>query len=345
MPTRKTVVGTDQPAYGPVVDLSSSKLTYLPDTLLSSAHITRLVLSFNNLYTLSPEIGKLTNLVHLDLAGNHLTTLPPEIGNLRKLQFLDLGVNKLTFLPPEIGQLANLVHLDVSRNQLTNLPPEIGHLTELQFLRLDDNELTSLPSEIGRLSKLEVLYIDRNQFTELPPEMGQLKSLSWLFLQRNGKVMRLPAQLSSLTNLRWLILGGTPLKQLPLTIEQMPRLTIEGWGRYQYAATVPTGAVKGLIEENIVYILLTYYFEQLKTERPEDYHRIADYRIDLIKPATYFPGTYYLVRYSVKPFLTKGSSWISQDIDADGWQNHVSFFCLVKEDGYYGLCRPWSGGG
>ena len=66
-----------------------------------------------NISTLPPGIGKLTNLTHLRLWDNQLSTLPPEIGQLTTLTNLSLWDNQLTTLPPEIAQLTNLTGLSL----------------------------------------------------------------------------------------------------------------------------------------------------------------------------------------------------------------------------------------
>jgi small GTP-binding protein len=129
---------------------------------------TYLDLSAQLLYSLPPEIGKLTSLTRLDLRKNKLTSLPPEIGKLTKLTVLVLYKNQLTSLPPEIGKLTNLTALHLYNNQLTSLPPEIGKLTSLTKLRLHGNKLTSLPLEIGKLTNLAELSLEDNPL-EIPP--------------------------------------------------------------------------------------------------------------------------------------------------------------------------------
>jgi hypothetical protein len=56
----------------------------------------------NQLSSLTPEIGNLTNLQYLYLFGNRLSSLPPEIGDLTNLQVLDLVGTPLEFPPPEV---------------------------------------------------------------------------------------------------------------------------------------------------------------------------------------------------------------------------------------------------
>ena len=75
----------------------------------------------------------------LSLEKNQLTTLPPQIGQLTNLQRLHLQDNQLTTLPPGIGQLTNLTHLYLRQNQLTSLPPEIEQLPKLEILYLVGN--------------------------------------------------------------------------------------------------------------------------------------------------------------------------------------------------------------
>ena len=65
----------------------------------------RLSIDLNELTTLPPEIGKLTNLKELRLSDNQLIRLPPEIGILTKLESLSVNNNRLNELPPEIGKL------------------------------------------------------------------------------------------------------------------------------------------------------------------------------------------------------------------------------------------------
>jgi Leucine-rich repeat (LRR) protein len=109
-------------------------------------------------YANDPNKAHLVTEVNLE--NNNLTSLPPEIGNLTNLKWLHLNNNNLTSLPPEIGNLSNLKYLYLYINNLTSLPPEIGNLTNLEVLDFADNNLAYLPKEIGNLSHLEELELD-----------------------------------------------------------------------------------------------------------------------------------------------------------------------------------------
>lgn len=139
----------------------------------------------NDIATLPPDIGQLTNLKSLHLYGNRLTELPTEIGNLIQLEQLQLIGNSLVTLPSEIGALRSLRELHLRANKLSRVPAEIGVLSSLRQLDLSQNLLTSLPSEIGNLTNLEDLDLHSNQLTTLPPELGLLANLKFLNIEKN----------------------------------------------------------------------------------------------------------------------------------------------------------------
>ena len=75
------------------LDLSSSKLTYLPD-----------------------EIDVLVNLHKLDVCNNNLEKLPESICNLANLRYIDVSFNKLKSLPKKIISLQNIEEIDIYNN-------------------------------------------------------------------------------------------------------------------------------------------------------------------------------------------------------------------------------------
>ena len=61
----------------------------------------------------------MVNLKKLDLTGNNLKTIPPEIGQLTELKTLNLGKNPITSLPDEIANLSNLNTLNLKDTNLS----------------------------------------------------------------------------------------------------------------------------------------------------------------------------------------------------------------------------------
>ena len=196
----------------------------LADALKDSGKVTILNLGGQQLSSLPPEIGELTNLTELRLAGNRLTDLPPEISQLSQLTTLGLANNQLTGLPLEISQLAQLTTLGLANNQLTDLPSEISQLSQLAILDLANNRLTDLPSEISQLSQLTILSLANNRLTSLPSEISQLAQLTTLGLA-NNQLTNLPSEISQLSQLIIIGLNGNQLTGLPPEICQLAQLT------------------------------------------------------------------------------------------------------------------------
>ncbi len=134
----------------------------------------------------------------LDLSDDQLASVPPEIGELTNLIILDLSNNQLTSVPREIAKLTNLATLYLGNNQLTRVPPEIAKLTNLRYLSLRENRLTRVPPVIANLSNLIYLSISRNQLTSVPPEISKLTNLIYLGLSGN----QLPIPPETLANAR-----------------------------------------------------------------------------------------------------------------------------------------------
>ena len=91
------------------LDLQGKKLKEIPKGVFLHRQLKVLLLNFNQLTTLPPEIGNLTNLTYLSLDGNKLMTLPPDIRKLINLTSLDLDNIQLTTLPPEFGDRKSVV--------------------------------------------------------------------------------------------------------------------------------------------------------------------------------------------------------------------------------------------
>ncbi|MBR8839795.1 MAG: leucine-rich repeat domain-containing protein [Stigonema ocellatum SAG 48.90 = DSM 106950] len=219
------------------LDLSGQELSTLPPEIGKLTQLKKLILGKyqydekgnildiigNNLRVLPAEIGLLNHLEELEVVANQLSSLPSEIGQLTNLQSLELSSNELSSLPSEIVQLTNLQSLYLRSNQLSSLPSEIVQLTNLQTLDLWGNQLSSLPSEIVQLTNLQTLDLSRNQLSSLPSEIVQLTNLQTLDLDSN-KLSSLPSEIVQLTNLQTLYLQSNQLSSLPSEIGQLTNL-------------------------------------------------------------------------------------------------------------------------
>lgn len=72
------------------LDLSSSNLTALPDTLFDARGLVSLDVSSNKLKSLPSSIEKLSQLKKLHVDGNPLSRLPPQLGGMKALEVLVL---------------------------------------------------------------------------------------------------------------------------------------------------------------------------------------------------------------------------------------------------------------
>ncbi|KAI7745080.1 hypothetical protein M8C21_013552 [Ambrosia artemisiifolia] len=96
--------------------------------------------------TLSPELGKLSNMKSIILRNNYFNgTIPREIGDLKELEVLDLGYNNFTgTFPSDLVNNLSLSILLLDNNKfLDTLSPEVNNLKTLSELQVDENQLTS----------------------------------------------------------------------------------------------------------------------------------------------------------------------------------------------------------
>jgi hypothetical protein len=120
------------------------------------------------------------------------------------------------------GVLAGATRLDLP-DGLTELPPEVFALADtLEVLNLSGNALTELPPDFARLSRLRILFCSDNRFTRLPEVLGACPQLEMVGFKSN-RIAHVPG--SALPpRLRWLILTGNEIAELPPELGERPRL-------------------------------------------------------------------------------------------------------------------------
>lgn len=137
------------------LNLSSNKITSLPDTFTSIGNLGRFNVSDNQIETLPNSLFAIQKLNYLDVSANRLAAVPSSIKYLKNLRALDLSSNNLQALPDELFQCRKLKTLKVNDNSLTVLSGKIQQCTLLSKLELKGNPLEELPVEIRQCTKLK----------------------------------------------------------------------------------------------------------------------------------------------------------------------------------------------
>jgi hypothetical protein len=122
------------------------------------------------------------NVVGLNLSDSSLTgSISPELGRLKNLLHLDLSSNNLVGpIPTNLSNLVLLESLLLFSNQLNgSVPTEFGLLTSLRVMRLGDNGLTGMiPASLGKLVNLVNLALASCELTgSIPREHRSTQSL------------------------------------------------------------------------------------------------------------------------------------------------------------------------
>ncbi|EOA26199.1 hypothetical protein CARUB_v10019637mg [Capsella rubella] len=206
------------------LDLSyCSRLVKLPSSI-NATNLKQLHLKNCSSVVELSAIENGTNLYFLNLSDwSSLLKLPPSIGTATNLTELNIsGCSSLVDLPSSIGNLTNLQHLDLSNcSNLVELPSSIGDLIDLQDLDLSNcSNLVELPSSIGNLQRLSLLIMCGCSKVEALPTNINLKSLGFLDLTDCSQLKSFP-EIS--TNIEYLLLAGTSIKEVPLSIMSWSR--------------------------------------------------------------------------------------------------------------------------
>ncbi|XP_019100154.1 PREDICTED: probable disease resistance protein RPP1 isoform X2 [Camelina sativa] len=177
------------------LDLTScSKLVELPSSIGNGIKLSKLILDYCSSLVKLPSSINVTYLRELSLANCSRVVELPAIENANNLETLKLqNCSSLLELHPSIGTAKNLSRLDISGcSSLVELPSFIGNL---QFL---------CDLIMGGCSKLEVLPTNIN-----------LEYLGLLDLTDCSQLKSFP-EIS--TNIEYLMLKGTAIKEIPMSI-------------------------------------------------------------------------------------------------------------------------------
>ncbi|PWA50655.1 leucine-rich repeat protein kinase family protein [Artemisia annua] len=148
----------------------------------SVLRVTRIVCNSRRLRgSISPEIGKLTELKELSLSNNHLVkNIPLEITKCKKLEVLDLKNNRFSGrVPLGISSFVRLRILDLSSNKFTGDLGFLKYFPNLEKLSLANNMfIGKVPASLRSFRNLRFFNVSGNSFLEGPiPEMNQWESM------------------------------------------------------------------------------------------------------------------------------------------------------------------------
>lgn len=135
--------------------------------------VTKLVFKSRKLSgTLSPTIGKLTELKELSLSHNKLVDqIPTSIVDCRKLEILNLANNLFSGeVPSEFSSLIRLRFLDISGNKLSGNLNFLRYFPNLETLSVADNHFTGrVPVSVRSFRNLRHFNFSGNRFLEGVP--------------------------------------------------------------------------------------------------------------------------------------------------------------------------------
>jgi len=122
------------------------------------------------------------------------------------------------------GDYVGVKKLKLSNDNLDSFPLEILSLhSTLEILDLSNNpNLTSLPTSISRLHNLKIAFFSDCSFKTFPSQLALCRSLEMVAFKNNG--MTTIAEDSLPRKLRWLILTGNKIDELPRSIGECARL-------------------------------------------------------------------------------------------------------------------------
>ncbi|MFD3166731.1 leucine-rich repeat domain-containing protein [Herpetosiphon sp. NSE202] len=216
----------------PNLDLSSLKITMLPETIGELTHLEHLDLSRNRLQQLPAELAKLTKLRRLDLSYNdEIEVLEPWIGQLSNLEELHLRELSVSELPESMALLHQLHTLDMSYTNLNELPRWLDELPTLQTLNISGLNIGEIPAWFASLQLKQLLYDLKGIPNEhLIGSMSTLQELDLMYDHRNPTT--LPEWLRQMHHLRRLCFSGNIV--VPLWLMELSQLTyLESYSDFQ----------------------------------------------------------------------------------------------------------------
>jgi len=117
-------------------------------------------LSSNKLTVLPESIGKLRALTSLSLSGNRFTEIPSPVKGLSALQTLQAFENNIQSVPDWLSELENLRFLLLAANAITKVPASLLRCEKLAVVTFDFNPIKEGREVISKLKKRQIETAD-----------------------------------------------------------------------------------------------------------------------------------------------------------------------------------------
>jgi len=122
------------------INMSSNKLTNIPNMIALGELIQFLDFSNNKLADLPGEIGGLKHLREIILSVNQFRAIPECLYGCQKLETILIANNQISSIDAsKLAQLPSIAILDLQNNAIQTVPPELGNVTQIRTLQLEGN--------------------------------------------------------------------------------------------------------------------------------------------------------------------------------------------------------------
>lgn len=167
------------------ITLEDAGISEIPEEVFTAKNLKKLVLDFNEIYTLPARIGQLHALRDLSLDDAPLRSLPDELGDLTNLEVLSLRFVKLRRLPSTFSNLKAMRELYLTYSALEAFPAELLELPRLEKLSFwhclsVPDKLEAFIASMARIPTLKVLAFTQGDLRAMPDNISLLDHLEEL---------------------------------------------------------------------------------------------------------------------------------------------------------------------
>jgi Leucine-rich repeat (LRR) protein len=189
------------------LEISSSRVDQVPDSLERLAYVETLILNRNSIGDQErwPRLGRLRM---LSLAMNQIANVAGIDTLSPRLESLDLSTNRLRAIGEWLNGMRNLESLFLSRNEIAAIHASLPR--RLKILDLRGNKIEEFPRGLVGPSELELLVLADNQIKTVPSDFGDARRLKFISLSRN-RLEALPHHLLKMGKPMRIDLGGNPM--------------------------------------------------------------------------------------------------------------------------------------